>query len=777
MAASRLQPSKAHNHFALDENRPLGIGANFHDDPLCRSSLRKSHTLGLDAPLPADYAPHTSYNYSGAANDFSWMYQTSSVAYGASSMQGAKGSSCLASQESNDAVLRFLAYTRDSIVESNVERTRIRRMGIVFHTQDQSIAIREAKQPNSGMSQGQVLLRQRVPRRPDNVSDVLTIDDFRVGDSVTIYGVVYHIVDCDERTRLYFREVLKKSVPDFALPWPTSEDSYNATAQQNLTFKPKKLIPTHIMDQKRVVEQLTSGIISKHPPDEVHMAKQFLRNKINEHLQFAALWDDRDKISGDLRRCAIRYFLENDTIEVIEVRPDNAGREGGCKLLCRQRVTKDGSEVPVHKGLQNTFGVILKDNFLEAADIKIGETLKIHQRDYLVYDADEFTRNCMRETYNIELPPPADVTEIVRRGHISPPLQVPPPHDGFGTEEDSLQNWKHLTLKPPRIDVAKQERENGRVMVFAASLVAPCSPEDAGRKFVICFYRATDEVEVIETSVRNSGIVGGKFLVKRRHLKTLPDGRQVPYTPDDFVVGKTVTILNRSFSLDEIDQRSDRLVRGIADAVTEDRVRELLVSFKVMLHSKFLRMHEAYRQIAPQGALTIKEIREFFRSSSCAITEEEALYLVQYMAPGGSGIVSFEDFVRVMDIPNSKNVDESSMHPRSIKNINMTLDTTLARATLSAADTALRRNLTQQLVDKLNQRRGTVQEVFRLLAGHSANGKLNRSAFSVGLKEQLHFNLPPLEHAMLVDIVFSGIEDAAGDITVKQFHEFLERYQ
>lgn len=779
MSKSRQQPQKSYDCAPLADNRPLAIGANFHDDPICRSTNRKSHALGLETRQDAAYSPHTQYNYTGTSSDVSWMYQTSATVVGGSAANKNNNnntSSASLSTAEEAPTLRFLAYTREIVPESPEETTRIRRMGIVFHSQDGSIAIREAKQPNSGLMQGPVLLRQQVPRDPCAPTVHLGIEDFHIGCTVNIYGRDYHIVDCDESTRQYLRNVLgRENVPDVALPWPTEEDAYNVTVQRRATRDPKKAMPSNIMDQKRVVEQLASGIISKHPPDEVRMAQQFLANKINEHLQFAALWDDRASISGDLRHCAVRYFLENDTIEIIEVRPDNAGREGGNKLLCRQRVAKnEAGEIPLHAAAQNTFGIILKENYMEPTDFILGANVRIHKRDYFVYDADSFTRQYLKKTFGVELPPAVDISEIVNRGKVYPPLQIPPPHDGIGTEEDSLQNWKYLSLRPPRVDLNKRNAEEGKVMVFAASFAPPIAPEDKGRRFVVCFYRATDEVEVIESNVRNSGVVGGKFLAKRRHLKKLPDGRQVPYSPSDFITGGSVTIMSRTFILEDIDQRSQRLIDGIPDPVTEDRVKQLIIAFKTMLQSKFLRIHEAYRVLAPGGAVTCKEIMEFFRSSSCTITQQEAILLVQYMSPHGNGVVPYEDFIRVMDIPNSHNMDETSLHPRSLKNVQTEANEEFALATMSAAEIGLTRSLKQQLVDKLNQRRGTLQEVFRLLAGNRPNGKLNRSAFSEALNEQLHFNVTPREHAILVGLLFNGREDRNGDITVKQFHDFVQ---
>jgi hypothetical protein len=62
-----------------------------------------------------------------------------------------------------------------------------------------------------------------------------------------------------------------------------------------------------------------------------------------------------------------------------------------------------------------------------------------------------------------------------------------------------------------------------QVYRFACRLVDPI-PEDAMRRFTIQFYPADDNVAVYEPAIRNSGIMGGKFLARGKHKKT--DGCQ-----------------------------------------------------------------------------------------------------------------------------------------------------------------------------------------------------------------------------------------------------------
>ncbi|KAF8292311.1 hypothetical protein TcBrA4_0080310 [Trypanosoma cruzi] len=59
----RTQPTRRYENFTLENNLPLCIGANFHDDPICFNTLRKSHNLLLHPKV--DYAPHTEYIYNG----------------------------------------------------------------------------------------------------------------------------------------------------------------------------------------------------------------------------------------------------------------------------------------------------------------------------------------------------------------------------------------------------------------------------------------------------------------------------------------------------------------------------------------------------------------------------------------------------------------------------------------------------------------------------------------------------------------------------------------
>ena len=800
------------------EKLPLLFGSNFHDDPLMKTNLRKSHNTktGADgAVLPTGYAPHTTYDFTNAMmrkNGGTTHQQFGGTRSDASYPDDIPSPKMLETmerrrkQQEADPELHFLGYYTEPVFESRDESVRVRKLAVTFFTEDHTLGIREFRQPNSGIDQSQFLARQKVPKDGGDGSKggLITLDDMYNGSVLPIYGRRITLISCDASTRAYLDEKVGVDVGE-DLPWPADLDHFGRM-QGSKKLNPKREIPVSEMENKRALESLHSGgQISKRHPEDVRCAKQFYSTRINEHLSFAALWDDRKNISGDLHHVAIRYYLENDTVEVIERARENCGKDGGPKLLVRQRIPKKGVDVSRVRFQQNTFGVTLKNDFMVAEDFAIGDTIELHSRRFFIYDADDFTRKFFMENLGRELAPPFDISHIENQGKKAPPVFVAPPHNGFGSEEDSLQNCRGLELRAPKVDAEKQWRERGKIMVFDARLVTS-DVTDAKREFVITFHRASDEVEIGERSLRNSGIIGGKFLQKGRHQKTLTNGRKVPYTPDDFAVGKEVPIMGRVFRLIAMDSRCAKIVAGVEDPVTEDRVKELVVLFRTLVTTKYLRVHDAFRAMAPSGKITVVDVIDSFKRSSCRVTAEEAAHVIQYVVESSSRVngtnpddkdpenISYDEFLAFVEGAGAEVMDAASNNVKSIKHVNMTLrcpaaalegsntdsphrtrqqasSTTVAS---SAATNFRRRQLKALLIEKVAERRGTVQEVFRMMAGYGFNSLLSRSEFEKGLIHILHINISSEDRALLMDLVFQGRENGAGEITFKQFHEFVE---
>lgn len=92
--------------------------------------------------------------------------------------------------------LQFSGYFKETVVESKVESSRVRRLTVFYYLEDNSIQILEPKQENSGIPQGAFLKRQKV-LRSDNSGQFLTPENFKIGQDVMIFGKNIHLYDCD----------------------------------------------------------------------------------------------------------------------------------------------------------------------------------------------------------------------------------------------------------------------------------------------------------------------------------------------------------------------------------------------------------------------------------------------------------------------------------------------------------------------------------------------------------------------------------------------------
>lgn len=836
---------------------PVMFGANFNDDPVLRQNLKKSHTLAQRPKLTEKAAQedpaHTLYDYLGredvdprfaSARSRSLMttkHAKKTMTLNGEGLTGKVGATSPTASatatnifEQQLPTLHFLGYFVEHVPESADETARVRKVAVNFFTEDGTLSVREARQENSGIVQGNILMRQLVPKsyKASQQQQHLTARDLSLGSTVNIYGKEITLVDCDAATRAYQRDVLgRASVPESGdILWPADLDKYNQLVKDKTRVEARRILPTGDMDNRRAVESLLSGgVITKHAPDDIRTAQQFFANRINERLTFCALHDERHRLSGDLNDVVIRYYLENDQVEIVSAKKENAGRDPGNKLLQRQRVpsTRLARQPPLGSVTttfqQAPYGLLLKTDgqFLTHKELQVGETVEIFNKKYFIYDADSFTRKWMHE-HGCPLSDRVDTAAI----RDPPPKQYEiavPPHTGFGSDEDGMQSCRSLAVKPPKIDHVKRAREAGKVLLHRAVL-APKStalrsaaqgldPEDEGREFLIRFFCDTDEIEIQERHIRNSGIVGGRFLAKGRYKKKAPGQLDRDFRADDFVVGQVVTVTGRDFLLTELDAKSRRVVLGVEEdgspaspaRSSEQRIAQLIVDLKEHLNAKFARAHEAFHFLcSTAGMITPRDIQRFFEQASGSITYEEAVAIVNYFdehddndgdaAAGPRGVVTFKNFCRMMGFASSDDLDEAANNIRAVQkkvrqhqlatasasaaagNIDDDESSPMRRALArtSAADAQVRtRHLRKQFVDKMVQRRGTVQEIFRVLCGHESFALMTRANFLKSLVDILHLRLDPSDLQLLEHELYKNSQNPRG-LSLKEFSQFVE---
>jgi len=219
----------------------------------------------------------------------------------------------------NNAVLRFYCYEKEKVEFSPDETTRIRHYVLTFWNSDQTIMLVEPREANSGLQQGLVFKRAKVPLRGGGPDDFVTAPrDLQRGGTVSIYGRELVLVDCDPFTEYFYS----------FMGWPMEP--------------PQELMPQDTYMARRHASTITAGQSSFSNPygDQDASLRQFMEND-RKVLRFKAVWTDNREVWGpDSRIFSIYYFLADDSCAVNEELTHNDGREPYRVFLRRQRLPK-----------------------------------------------------------------------------------------------------------------------------------------------------------------------------------------------------------------------------------------------------------------------------------------------------------------------------------------------------------------------------------------------------------------------------------------------------
>ncbi|XP_054754616.2 EF-hand domain-containing protein 1-like [Lytechinus pictus] len=415
-------------------------------------------------------------------------------------------------------VLKFNAFYKQTVHESPSEYYRVRPVIIYYYLEDDSISVIEPHIENSGMPQGKLIKRMRLPK--NDQGDHWHWKDLNLDIQVTFYGKVFQITGCDKWTAEY----MAMEGIELNAPAPTPADPH-----------------TESRKEKSAIEAFTT-------PSTFDKLKQFLELD-RKVLRFFCVWDDRSSMFGEQRPYIIQYYLVDDTVEVREVHEPNDGRDPFPLFLKKQRVPKDRDNV------DSSFRAVVMElsnheikNWYSPPDFGIGKTVYIYNRPFLIYDADAFTKQYM-EQLGVSQSGPVQVSMEARK---LAKMDLPP-YNGFGSYEDSLQSCLSLVPQPPKKDFIKMLENDHKILRFEA-VMDSVRPEDKGRRFIISYRLADDMIKIFEPPVRNSGIISGTFLERTRVTKpgSTPENPQF-YGPQDLTIGSCLEVFSHRFIITDAD--------------------------------------------------------------------------------------------------------------------------------------------------------------------------------------------------------------------------------
>ncbi|KFP43916.1 EF-hand domain-containing protein 1, partial [Chlamydotis macqueenii] len=292
---------------------------------------------------------------------------------------------------------------------------------------------------------------------------------------------------------------------------------------------------------------LTYGQAKQAPPSGFIPAHVAFDKKI---LKFDAYFQEDVPLSAEecyrIRQVCIYYYLEDDSMSVVEPVVQNSGLPQG-KHIRRHRVPKND-----------------RGDHYHWKDLNRGMNITMYGKTYRIVDCDPFTQVFL-ESQGIELKPPEKMvfdryTELRRK----------PVHQ-YTTPSDFDRLKQFLTY-------------DKQVLRFYATWDDTNSTFGENRPYVIYYYLADGTVEVREVYEQNDGRDPFPVLIKRQRLpKTFVDKKKTfPscvleicdqdvlewYTAKDFAVGKSTTLLGRTFFIYDCDKFTQNFYRdkfGITD--------------------------------------------------------------------------------------------------------------------------------------------------------------------------------------------------------------------
>ncbi|NWH79912.1 EFHC2 protein, partial [Piaya cayana] len=514
-------------------------------------------------------------------------------------------------------VLSFDAYFEEEVPDKNQELYRIRHCKIYFYLEDDTIQVIEPQVKNSGITQGTIIRRRRIPLPPPHEDQFYTIDHFNIDIEVIFYARRYKIIDCDQFTKNFLLKMGVRVNPPAACP----DDPYTAKRKKNLDS----------MNPLR-------------PYERIDTLKQFLEYD-GQVLRFFCVWDDPESKFHDPRKLVLRYYLSDDTIDIKEIIPVNSGRDAIPLFLRRDKLPKyapTGLYQPgtiTSRTVLNVFGKLvgnkgryILDNrktgavhqeFYRDSDLKIGAVINVWGRKVILCDCDEFTKQYYRTKYNI-----TDFTPVSHKAPPPPILEKKlPPYNGFGSEEDSLCSCMGLLLKPPKKDLKKfleKDRSvmEGNIMCFIAKLITD-SPIDKDRKFLISYFLSDDTISVFEYKQRNTGIRGGKFLrrgrIKKPGQELFKSEPSDYFSAQDLFVGARVCFHGHNFLLVDADEYTFNYMERHANEFPVADIGVIMKKLRDMTKSRSQEIRQAFAAANPGHTEAIKY--DPFRNLIVSITD------------------------------------------------------------------------------------------------------------------------------------------------------------
>ncbi|KAH0785038.1 EF-hand domain-containing family member C2 isoform X2 [Histomonas meleagridis] len=231
-----------------------------------------------------------------------------------------------------------------------------------------------------------------------------------------------------------------------------------------------------------------------------------------------------------VRHVTILFFLEDDTIQILEPQQKNSGIPQGT-FLRRHRARKDD------------------DSYVTIADFTVGGEFTLYGRTFFISSCDDFTREFMEKLNR----PMGDLSTVPDDPYIQKRM----------LNEYAETHRQRGVVKPEMLKLRQFLSNDGHVLRFYAYWDDRTNAFGNIRNFVLHYFLADDTMEVVEVLKSNDGRDPFPVFVRRSQVpkEVLPLSENDPrflsadhyYRPLDLKIGYTINILNRPMFIYDCD--------------------------------------------------------------------------------------------------------------------------------------------------------------------------------------------------------------------------------
>ena len=492
-------------------------------------------------------------------------------------------------------VLRFFLYFKESVPESAFETERVRKCTLFYFLADDTCKLTEPKVANSGIAGGDMLKRGPF-MKVDGKTPYAPID-FMIGSHIILAGKNFRVVDADVNTRKYFQKTFNVTLPgaekipdDVFVKDQRERGALSATLSRRITNEALLGGRPGLWGYKMI----------KHVADIPH-------NQIKE-LRFKCIWDDSATMYGSRKTYSMIYHLADDEIE-IRNKKASAGGDPFPLLVKKGRLPRDFEKS--NEISDNPIGRNEEKYYIDT-DLICGNFIHCFGRDLLVVSCCRETERYFKDKYNISQVPV----------FVQPPKSTliehkVPPYNGWGSEEDSLASCLSLVPTAVQRDMLRFMENQGKTLRFQGKFKHPNTPADSERRFVFTYYLEDEMTAIFEPPIRNSGVIGGKFLSRGRYKLAV-----------------------RSKTAEELDDSKGRDKHPLV-ILLKEKMGQYMSGGSNMLLNAF----KHFGGIGGENSISLTEFQHGCRMCGMPLNRKQAKTLFALYDADGSGSISFQEFV------------------------------------------------------------------------------------------------------------------------------------